>query len=440
MKEIFCSSENSLNSIDWGIIKAVSSPLRIVFDLTHPLCVHLSLPRFFERFDFSNEWNNLGYGRIQFDLPRYSIIPQSIESDAVDLAWVVDKNGTKICPYITLIDSGSSAELVVHRPHGCVDGFDQMIVDRFLSEYRWQDLGSHPWVSEIPAGYDAAVTMRIDCDEAIKSGQALADLYAKNDFPFSMAIKTQQEIGSEDLATMRSVLRNGGSIVTHSHTHAPNWGGSAESAIWEVQESHRVLKSLGVEGIDYRYAVSPFHQNPPHVVEGLMKSGLKGFVGGIIHNDPEMLFFGAKTLDENTGFFMHTQQSMMHGQTYEEQSESLEVFFESFRLHTLGQRMYAFLDHPFSSYWYGWKSEEQRLKAHQDLLNHINNQGKVWKASLVDAMDFLKAKLELQKSLDSDPNIPAVSNESLSFLRSKGLSLQYRYMGQWHSFDGKMPV
>lgn len=428
--------EQGLENLNLKLNSVALDDLAVEFLEDHPLCAGLLNNRIFERFDFTNEWNNLGYGRISVDGSSFAIAPQDFADDRICLAWVTDHSNHKICPYISLVEDEKSAELFIHRPHGCVDGFDQMIVDRFLTDYRWQELGSCPWVSEIPAGFDAAVTMRIDCDEAIHSGQALADLYAKNNFPFSMAIKTEQMISENDLETMRSVLKNGGSIVTHSHTHAPNWGGSAKSAIWEVQESHRVLRSLGIDGIDYRYAVSPFHQNPPHVVEGLKKSGLQGFVGGIIHNDPEMLFFGAKTLDQQSGFFMHTQQSMMHGQTYEEQGHKLDVFFESFRLHTLGHRMYAFLDHPFSSYWYGWKSEEQRLQAHQDLLNHINSKGKVWKASLVDAMDFLKAKLELQASLDKDPSDPKISTESIQFLQSKGLSLQYRYLGKWHSFNG----
>lgn len=361
----------------------------------HDLTRNLPRTRFLRRFDFQQEWNNLGYGAFPVR-DRFWGIHSSVQlaEEAKILSWLSDENGAIVAPYIVLIDEKGKAILWINREAGPVDGFDWNIVERFLTDYRWQDLGAVPALTEVPAGYDAAFTMRIDCDEAIASGRRLFELYRDRGLPFGIAIKTEQPIGEPDRQLMKDILDAGGSVVTHSHTHRPNWGGDAERAEWEVRTSHDVLKSLGVPKINWDYAVSPFHQNPSHVVPGLQKAGLKAFVGGIICNDPEFVCERAEQIEGE--FFTHTQQCMLHGETFIQEHESLAIYEEAFDLARATGKLFGFLDHPLSSYNYGWSSEDVRLRVHAKFLDYLLLKGKVWTPSLTQALDFLDQKLRCE--------------------------------------------
>jgi len=231
--------------------------------------------------------------------------------------------------------------------------------------------------------------MRIDCDENIVSGRPLFELYRKNNFPFSMAIKTKQKIGSDEIKLMREVIDAGGSIVSHSHTHAPDWGG--DQAQWEAETSIKILEDA-LPGYKIRYAVSPFHQNSMRAIEGIKAAGIEGFVGGIIHNDPEYLFARAGEVPFVEGIISHSQQCMFHGDCYHAAHNSIEVYLAALRSAIKTQTFFGFLDHPFSNYQYGWKNEDERLGVHQEFLDELNRVPDLWKASLVQALDFLKGR------------------------------------------------
>jgi hypothetical protein len=327
--------------------------------------------RAFERFDFTNEWNNLGYGRIE----KSSDSPFGIaETSSL---------------YAGLYDSAERSVLWVNRNVGPLDGFDWRMVEDFVSTYRKYELGGIPRLAEIPDGYQAAATMRIDCDENIVSGRPLFELYRKNNFPFSMAIKTKQKIGSDEIKLMREVIDAGGSIVSHSHTHAPDWGG--DQAQWEAETSIKILEDA-LPGYKIRYAVSPFHQNSMRAIEGIKAAGIEGFVGGIIHNDPEYLFARAGEVPFVEGIISHSQQCMFHGDCYHAAHNSIEVYLAALRSAIKTQTFFGFLDHPFSNYQYGWKNEDERLGVHQEFLDELNRVPDLWKASLVQALDFLKGR------------------------------------------------
>lgn len=381
---------DDLTALRTGARGDLCSRGKICFDGKHPLCDGLPEFRSLRRFDFQREWNNLGYGDLGRERWEGRLYRPRPEIQV--LAWLEDEIGTKLTPYMALKDEETRSTLWVNRSTEPCDGFDSHIIERFFSDHR-QALGLVPVLTEIPVGFDAAVTMRIDCDEAVASGRALFELYRERRVPFSMAIKTDQALNEEDFALMREVIAAGGSIVSHSHTHAPNWGGSREAARWELEESHRRMRAWPVEGLNFDYAVSPFHQNPLESVRGLADAGLKAFVGGIICNDPDMLFEKARFLEAEPRLFSHSQQCMLHGETYEQQGGRLDVYLEAFRTARETGRLFGFLDHPFSNYHYGWKSEEQRLTAHAEFLRDIEGSGKIWMASLTDALDFLWDKL-----------------------------------------------
>jgi len=362
----------------------------------------LQAHRYLTPFHFAKEWNNFGYGHIKIGDPFWgftTILP--MDTPCTPVGILQDKEGNNLGLVAAIFDEPERSTLWFSRPAGPVDGFDQCLVERFYSDHRWEELGSLPYIKEIPWGFEAAATMRIDCDESVSTGRPLFELYKKNRLPFGLAIKTEQNLSEGDLQLMRDVIGAGGTVVTHSHTHAPNWGGSREKAKWEVEQSHQALRELQIPGINYRYAVSPFHQNPKEAVEGIRDAGIEMFVGGIACNDPEYLMGRAGPAFEVPGIMTHSQQCMLHGDCIHQDNNSLKQYFEAFDLACKSETFFGYLDHPFSSYHYGWLSEEERLQAHQEFIDYLMKR-KIWFASLERALDFLGAKNEARVWADGD--------------------------------------
>ena len=350
--------------------------------------------RDFQRYDFENEWNNLGYGRIDAYPTKWSISNKKIKLDKTDtpLANIHNQNDKKICPFIFIREDGDFSNLIVNREAGLIDGFDYSIIEDFLLNFKTEKYGSVPVLSEIPYGFKSGVTMRIDCDEHIASGQRLADLYKEMNVPFSLAIKTSLDFDQANKNTIFSVLDAGGSVVSHSHTHAPNWGGSREQAKWEAEVARDRLQTILPKDYNYDYVVSPFHQNPQYAVQGLVDAGIKGFVGGIIKNDPEYLQARAGYVSTGEDIITHSQQCMLHGDCYHNAGNSIEVYKQSFKNHYNTNTFFGFLDHPFSDYKYGWNDEEERLSVHKEFLEYIQSFDKIWFANLIEAMNFFMVK------------------------------------------------
>jgi hypothetical protein len=350
------------------------------------------LNRFNERFDFTDEWNNLGFGVIRNDSSRWAISLNNTEHLKLThvLGVVCDKNEKHICDYCGVKEVDGVATLWFNREAGPVDGLDNYLIEDFLMNYKTNEFGSEPILSEIPYGYKSAVTMRIDCDEDIASGTDLFNLYKNMNVPFSMAIKTSLEFNNANIKAMHDVIKAGGAVVSHSHTHAPNWGGSLEQAKWEAETARNRLKEVLPSDYTYDYVVSPFHQNPQYAVKGLVDAGIKGFVGGIIKNDPEYLQARAGYVSTGENIITHSQQCMLHGDCFHD--TGLRIYKESFSNHYKTNTFFGFLDHPFSKYKYGWNTEEERVGAHKDFLKFIKSHDDVWYANLIDAMNFLWVK------------------------------------------------
>ncbi len=357
-------------------------------------------PRYLGQYHFAHEWNNQGYGRIRTDSSMYALGELGTPSTKlIPLQILKNDSGENLGVVSGILDDGKSCGLWFSRPIGPIDGFDWLLVERFFSDYRAKDLECVPVIKEIPWGYDSACTMRIDCDEAIASGRALFELYKKNNLPFGLAIKTDQDITDADKQLMRDVIAAGGTVVSHSHTHAPDWGGSMESAHKEVIDSHTVLRALGIEGVNYRYVVSPFHQNSRGAVKGLQAAGIEMFVGGLIANDPDYLQARSGQVAWIMGIYAHSQQSMLHGDCYHAAGNSWEPYKIAFDTAKKTETFYGFLDHPLSSYNYGWNSEQERLQVHEEFIAYIKSHN-VWWANLEKALDFLACKQESQAWLE----------------------------------------
>jgi hypothetical protein len=212
--------------------------------------------------------------------------------------------------------------------------------------------------------------MRLDCDEAVASARPLLELYRARGFPLSVAVMTGQPEHPANVALLADIKDAGGSILSHSASHAPNWGGTPEAAEAEASASKAWLETK-LAGLRVRYAVSPFHQTPTYLPRLLARAGYHGFVGGIISSDPEYLMArGGEVPFGPAGFISHSQSCMLHGDCMLSGADPLCVYREAFATARRGGQFFGYLDHPFSArYNYGWPNEAYRLGKHAEFLD-----------------------------------------------------------------------
>ncbi|PMS36903.1 polysaccharide deacetylase [Trinickia symbiotica] len=347
----------------------------------------------FERFDFTDEWNNLGFGAVRADGSIWSVRdPIDVPNHARLASVYVD--GERRFSYAALWDLESASVLWFNRPVGPCDSFEWRTVENFLSGHRGGELPCQPILSEIPWGFDAAVTSRLDCDEDVESARPLWETYRSLGVPFSLAVHTSNLRESVHHALLQELAAAPhAAILSHTATHAPNWGGSYEAAFEEGRESARAIEAVTAKPV--RYAVSPFHQSPRYALEALADAGYAGCIGGIIRNDPEFLLARAGALAEmQDGFIGHSQQCMLHGDCMLADGDPLSVFKQAFDFAYETNTFFGYLDHPFSPrYQYGWRTEEQRIRAHEELIAYIRRRAsRPLFLDEVSAMDFLRAK------------------------------------------------
>lgn len=352
--------------------------------------------RAMERFDFTDEWNNLAFGAIRADGSLWALAEPLHAPAEAELAHIA-YNGASIASYVALFNVGPSSVIWVNRPVGLIDSFEWRLLERYLAHWQHESLPCVPVISEIPWGYDAAITMRLDCDEDITSARSLWLAYQALDVPLSLAIHTNNLHQDTHNAFLNEFCQAGGALLSHTATHAPNWGGSYEAALAEARQSHDQI--LAVTNVSVAYAVSPFHQSPPYALQALCDAGYSGCIGGIIRNDPEFLLArGGALAGLPTGFVGHSQQTMLHGDCMRAAGDPLAIFKAAFDRAFETQTLFGYLDHPFSDrYAYGWADEGSRTKAHQDLIAYIRGQTRnPLFMSEVAALEFLRARTRIE--------------------------------------------
>ncbi|CAB3637656.1 polysaccharide deacetylase family protein [Paraburkholderia rhynchosiae] len=346
----------------------------------------------FERFDFADEWNNLGFGAIRGDGSMWAV-GQAVQVPAEDELAAIYLSGDRQFSYAALTDAGTSSVLWFNRPVGPCDSFEWRLVENFLSGYRGDKLPCQPVLSELPWGYDAAITSRLDCDEDVESARPLWQAYRRLGVPFTLAVHTQNLNRPNQHAILRELLddRTQGAVLSHTATHAPNWGGTYDNALAEGMQSAALLEAA--TSVPVRYAVSPFHQSPPYAMRGLADAGFEGCVGGIIRNDPEFLTArGGALAGMPAGFVAHSQQCMLHGDCMLKDGDPLAIFKQAFDYAYATNTLFGYLDHPFSErYTYGWGDEAQRIDAHESFIAYIRSKArKPLFFHEEAALDFLK--------------------------------------------------
>lgn len=349
-----------------------------------------------ERFDFTDEWNNLGYGAIRRDDSPWALA-QPLRATGGHALANVEVGGANVAAYALLHDEASCSTLWFNRAVGPIDSFEWRLVESFLSSWRCGELPCQPVLADIPFGCEAAVTMRLDCDEDVESARSLRAAYRGLGVPFSLAVHTSNLRDTAQHALLKEMAVAGESILSHTATHAPNWGGSYEAALAEGKESVALLEA--VTGKPVRYAVSPFHQTPYYALAGLADAGLSGCIGGIIRNDPDFLLArGGMLAGLPEGFIGHSQQHMLHGDCLLAGGDPLAISRQAFDRAAETGTLFGYLDHPFSArYQYGWTDEASRIAVHREFIAHIRKSAPgVRFLSEGEAMDFLLAKSQWQ--------------------------------------------
>lgn len=348
----------------------------------------------FERFDFTDEWNNLGYGAIRADQSIWAIA-QPLKADLQHEVAGIEVGDVDSASYCGLFDDFTTSVLWINRPVGLIDTYEWRLVEYFMASYRSDELPCQPVIHEIPWGYDAAITMRLDCDEDVESARPLWSAYREMQIPFSLAIHTTNLSSDRHDQILKEMALAGESLLSHTATHAPNWGGSYEAALQEGIESATRIRSNS--GHSVRYAVSPFHQTPDYALKGLADAGFLGVIGGIIRNDPEFLIArGGELAGLPNGFVGHSQQTMLHGDCMLSEGDPLAIFKAAFDRAQETKTLFGYLDHPFSErYQYGWSDEASRVTQHRSLVKYIRSQTEnpIF-LSEDEAMDFLRDKMQ----------------------------------------------
>jgi hypothetical protein len=386
------------------------------------------LRRSFCRFDFTDEWNNLGYGRIGVGDGPWSIPGVARGTTAKVIADIVTSDGGSQGAAATLRDLPNASILWFARPVGPVDGPDWAIVESFVGNYRRGELPCRPYLRDIPHGAGAAVTMRLDCDEDIASACPLFDLYRERGLPMSVAVRTGQLAHNANVMFLRDLFAAGGTILSHSVSHSPEWGGSMSAAETEARESKAWLQEH-VPGLAVRFAVSPFHQNPTFVPAALAREGYQGFIGGTIACHPEYLMArGGIVPCGPDGFISHSQSCMLHGDCLLGDDDPLRIYKKAFCNAKDTGQFFGYLDHPFSErYTYGWANETERLKAHGDFLDFMMAECARADASLLfvneeTCLDFMLEKSAADILFDSE-----CGTFSVSRTHAAGLPLSIGY-------------
>ena len=347
------------------------------------------------RYDFAAEWNNLGYGHVRTDGSMWSLACKAkfVSSNDAQLASIY-QGDEELTVYATISTQDQSEILWVNRPVGLVDTHEFRLFETFITNYKSDSLPCLPLIREIPYGYDAMISMRLDCDEDIASAGPLFELYKSQDVPFSLAVRTGQPIKEEDVTLINEVIDNGGGILSHSVNHKCNWGIDFDDVKNEAEKSRREILSLTDKINILEYAVSPFHQNPDYAVEALDVSGYKGFIGGIICNDQQYLISRGGKAAASLDIITHSQQCMLHGDCLLETGGDLLATFKQCVTYTVNSgAAFGYLDHPFSErYQYGWSSEDQRVSVHLGWIEYLKSFGSVLFVNENELLEYIQKK------------------------------------------------
>lgn len=367
------------------------------------------------RYDYADEWNNHGYGKIDFSGGSFDVSMYAEDMDEkskINSCAIICKDGEDCShiPFIKKRDEINSSFIWINRLVGVVDSYEWNLVETFFANYRCDELPCLPYVLDMPGDYEGTVTMRLDCDQAICTARKLWEMYCDEHVPMSLAITTGNAISAEDFRLIEDVVDSGGAILSHSMNHFPDWGGNYYGAYMEALGSKLWLnRHIGEPFSSHVYAVSPFHQNSGYAIAAMEDTGYKGFVAGSVHNNPECVLARGGYVPGFKTIISMSNQCMLHGDCYHSYGNKIEPYTDSLDIHFEYGNVFGYLDHPFSeAYQYGWNDEDERINVHQKLIHYARSKGNVWFCNLQEALDFIYEKTRMNLCVNDEDRV--VSN------------------------------
>lgn len=352
--------------------------------------------RYLFRYDFEDEWNNYGYGKIIGKKNIWSLkSPVFCTKKKQNIGTI--KINNELITFVSIHQINKCCVLFINRDVGIFDGFDVSIIEKFISSYK-NNLPNFPIISEIPNNFSGLVTMRLDCDENIQSAKRISQLYNHFKVPFSLAILTSI-LTKNDKEFLKSLIKKKGAILSHSHDHLVNFGDNYETCSQQISTSIEKLKKIG---FSVEFIVAPFHHTPYFTYNVLNDLNIKGLIGGINKNYPQDISFRSGFYNEEIKVLLNNQQCMMHGDI-NPFSDKIDNYKKSFMISYRNKRAFGYLDHPFSKrYSYGWKNEELRLKTHRKFLKFIKKKKNIIFFNQNDFMNFLYTKSQIKIKNESN--------------------------------------
>lgn len=393
--------------------KSFESDIKVIYNENLFLKTSSFLNRSIERYDFTNEWNNQNFGKINFTDDFWSV-SQIIEiSGPSEVAYLYDKKKKiKISSYVGFWNADNLI-LWVNRAANFIDSYEWRIIENFICNFENNNFANLPLINEIPFGYNSCSTMRVDCDEDVKSAENLHNFYYSKNVPFSYAI-VGKILDNKNISYLKNI-KYPKFLLSHSYSHKENWGDSLEECNKEIINNHQLIKSKF--DIDVKYAVSPFHQTNDNSIKALSNNNYKGVVGGNIKNNPAFIYSKGGLVNNNINFIFHTQQCMLHGDCLLLDNKNILINYEkSINLAIYANAIFGYLDHPFSiRYKYGWRSESFRISIHEKIINYLNRKFNLF-LNEIEALDFLY-----------DKSFITVYNDESGFFLKKNSKQKFNY-------------
>ena len=361
--------------------------------------VSKQFPRFSKRpanqFSYASEWNNLGTGTIESNGP-FGIAEKKTSDSMTQVISITGKDLT--IPLVSFVKKNNIPILWLNRAVGLYDQLEFSLIEYFISSHR--DGPLLPVIQEQPFRQKIA-SQRLDCDEDIDSASELFQLYKKRGVPLSLAITTSLLEVHQMPKLPFKVIDNGGSLLSHSHTHPKDWGQSYSEAYYQLIKSANLIKDkYDVEVVS---SVSPFHHLPVCAVKAHKDAGYKHTICGLTSRNKHSLNIrsGYHPFDTDDKLIISNQQCMLHGHTILKNNPE-EPFIQSLKYHIEHNCIFTYLDHPFSDrYKYDWQNEIARSKVHESLINEIEDSG-IKMVNESELLNFLEVKSNIQIELKNN--------------------------------------
>ena len=385
--------------------------------------------RYFERYDYKDEWNNYGYGKIDFKNKILSISSTIKLNNQNEISYISDNNNNYYGSYSGLWKNDFCL-LWFNRLSGPFDSFEWRIVENFVSNLVYKNFKCLPLISEIPFGTKGIATARLDCDEDIESSKKLFQFYKKKNITLSLAVVTELLKDKKNRSFLSKLKNLSNILLSHSKTHRPNWGGDYKNAKWEAEDSKNDIYRFFKIVCDF--AVAPFHQAPSYAIKALEKNKYKGLVAGIINNDPYILMARAGGSIFSKKVISLSQQCMLHGDILKTERD-LKRYYSIIDQYKHSKTIFGYLDHPFSKrYSYGWQNEKSRINFHNKIINYLKKNNFVF-LSIIEIFRFIENKAKIK----------IIKNKKIFFIKKnsdESLIYSIEYKGKLFKLDNKLVI